>query len=639
MNHLMVLCMATILCSVAPAAAAPSARWPAEKAWAWYRTQPWLCGINYVPSTASNTTEFWHADTFDEKVIDRELGWAQGLGFNTCRVFVQYLVWKHDPEGLKKRLDRFLGIAAGHGISTIVVPFDDCVFGDPWQTEPYLGKQRDPIPGMILPSWTPSPGLAAVTDQSVWPDLEKYIRDIIGSFAHDARVVLWDLYNEPGNSGMGDKSLPLLRATFAWAAAANPDQPLTVSVWTGAMPNLSALQIACSDVVSFHAYTNLEGMKQAIAGHKSHGRPVICTEWMARLQGSRWDTDLALLKSENVGCYAWGFVNGRTQAQFPWGSKRDAPEPKVWFHDLLRRDGSPYDPAEVAVIRRITDAPGVSKLKPLFDFPVRDTCVCLANGVYYLTGTTGHPTWWQTNEGIRVWKSSDLAAWEPRGLVWTFERDGTWQKKFVDGKRAIWAPEIHYFKNTFWLSYCVNYGGTGILRSTSGAAEGPYVDVKPDGPLTGEIDASLFCDDDGAVYFVYQNGKIARLTDDMTRLAEEPRLLKPAGGAQVGFEGAFMFKANGCYHLSCADFVNGEYHDFVARARNIDGPYGDRFLAVPHGGHNMFFKDREGAWWSTFFGNDVNAPFKERPGMLRVEFVLDGSVRPLLPAPGAGKKP
>ncbi len=621
----------------AESAPAASARWSPEKAWEWYRAQPWICGFNYVPSSACNTTEFWQAESFDAPAIDRELGWARGIGFNSCRVFLQYLVWKHDPDGLKERIDRFLGIAARHGITTAIVFFDDCCFGDPLLTAPSLGAQREPIPGMILPSWTPSPGLAAVTDRNVWPDLERYVKDIAGRFGRDPRVIMWDLYNEPGNTNMGDKSLPLVEAAFAWAAAANPDQPLTVSVWTGAYPNLNAAQCARSDVISFHAYTNFDGMTQAIAAHKAHGRPVICTEWMARLQGSRWDTDLPLFTREAVGCYAWGLVNGRTQAQFPWGSPRNAPEPKVWFHDIMRRDGSPYDPAEIAAIRRVTGAPGVARLEPLFDFPVRDTCVCRAGDAYYLTGTTGYPAWWETNEGIRVWRSHDLKTWEPLGLVWTFERDGTWQKKTVDKKRAVWAPEIHWFKETFWLAYCVNYGGTGILKSTTGKAEGPYADVKPGGPLTAEIDASLFCDDDGSVYFVYQNGKIARMKDDMSDLAEEPRLCAPSNAPQVGFEGAFVFKAGGAYHLACADFVAGEYHCFVARAPSLMGPYGERRLAIPHGGHNMFFADREGSWWSTFFGNDPQAPFRERPGLLRVEFGLDGGVRPYLPAPAPAR--
>jgi xylan 1,4-beta-xylosidase len=283
-----------------------------------------------------------------------------------------------------------------------------------------------------------------------------------------------------------------------------------------------------------------------------------------------------------------------------------------------------------------TPAPaGVAKLSPippLFDFPVRDTCVCVGpDGVYYLIGTTGHPTWWNTNEGMRVWKSKDLKTWEPLGLVWSFEKDSTWQK-IKDGKRAIWAPELHYFKGTFWIAYCVNYGGTGVLRSKTGKAEGPYTDIKADGPLTSEIDASLFADDDGKVYFVWQNGKIARMKDDMSGLAEEPRVLKPANAPQVGFEGAFLEKINGRYHLICAEFnKSGEHSTYdcmAASASSIYGPYGDRYLAVPGGGHNMVFKDTKGNWWSTYFGNDDKALFREKPGILPIRLVEAGQIRP-----------
>jgi beta-xylosidase len=132
------------------------------------------------------------------------------------------------------------------------------------------------------------------------------------------------------------------------------------------------------------------------------------------------------------------------------------------------------------------------------------------------------------------------------------------------------------------------------------------------------------------VYFVYQNGKIARMKDDMSGLAEEPNLLKPANASHVGFEGAFIFKVNNRYYLSCADFIDGRYHCYVASSKYLYGPYGDRYLAVPHGGHNMFFKDAKGQWWSTLFGNDGDAPFKERPGLLRIEFGDDGEPRLLV---------
>ena len=277
-------------------------------------------------------------------------------------------------------------------------------------------------------------------------------------------------------------------------------------------------------------------------------------------------------------------------------------------------------------------APALPAVKPLFDFPVRDTCVCLAEGSYYLIGTTGAPTWWKTNEGIRLWRSKDLAQWEPLGLVWSVEKDATWQK-MRDNKRAIWAPELHYLHKNFWITYCINWesGGTGILKSTTGKAEGPYVDVKTDGPLTNEIDASLFQDEDGKVYFVYQDGKIARMKDDMTGLAETPRLLKPANAEHVGFEGAFLFKMQGRYFLSCAEFIDNQYHCMIAGADKLEGPYGDRYLALPHAGHNMFFRDAQGAWWSTFFGNDDRAPFKERPAILRIELSSSGRIVPMAP--------
>ncbi len=279
--------------------------------------------------------------------------------------------------------------------------------------------------------------------------------------------------------------------------------------------------------------------------------------------------------------------------------------------------------------------PQLPPVKPLFDFPLRDPSVCLApDGFYYLTGTTGYPTWWETNDGIRIWKSRDLRDWTPLGLVWSFGKEGAWNEVFKKGRRALWAPEIHFLKGTFWLTYSLNYGGTGLLKSTTGKAEGPYAEVQPGKPMTEGIDASLFQDDDGTVYFVYQNGQIARMKGDMSGLAEKPRLLKPQGSREVGFEGAFLFKTEGRYFLAAAEFVASDtanpkqktYDCMVASAKQLRGPYGPRRLVVPHGGHNMFFRDRDGNWWATLFGGDERAPFRERPAMLRVKISGDGGI-------------
>lgn len=330
-----------------------TSRWKAEKAWNWYRKTPWLCGFNFIPSTAINTTEMWQADTFDPQTIERELGWAEKIGFNTCRVFVQYLVWDHDPRGMFQRMEQFLEIANRHGISTMYTLFDDCAFAG---KQPYLGKQDEPVPSIHNSGWTPSPGFEREVNKAFWPRLEEYVHSVVSCFAHDERVVAWDLFNEPGNSDMGNKSLALLTDSFRWARAENPDQPLTAGVWRRDTPELNKAMLENSDVISFHAYSNLDFLKGMAEELRLHAYPLLCTEWMARTLGNRWETDLPYLKQERIGCYCWGLVSGKTQTCFPWGTPQGAPEPEVWFHDLFYPDGRAYRPEEIEVIQAMTQA-------------------------------------------------------------------------------------------------------------------------------------------------------------------------------------------------------------------------------------------------------------------------------------------
>jgi hypothetical protein len=283
-------------------------------------------------------------------------------------------------------------------------------------------------------------------------------------------------------------------------------------------------------------------------------------------------------------------------------------------------------------------APGLRKL---FDEPLRDPAICLGpDRTYYLTGTSP-PFWGYNNEsGIRLWKSKDLVAWEPLGTVWRYGAS-PWHAAYLKAKKPLWAPEVHYLKNTFWLTYSVpgwdgtaNTSGSGLLKSTTGKAEGPYQDMCPAERLGDEIDASLFEDDDGQVYFLWHSGKIGRLKPDMTGLAEPYRWLRtskpdpdpkrhsglcagifgPKSFDHVGYEGMFLFKAGGRYYLSCAEQIEGRYSCMVATSAKLDGPYGERYEAIPHGGHNTFFLDGQGRRWSTFFG----PPWYERPAILPV---------------------
>src|SRR6185503_8053146 len=136
-----------------------------------------------------------------------------------------------------------------------------------------------------------------------------------------------------------------------WGREARVEQPLTVGIWTGDLPLLSRKSLELSDVVSFHNYGPLPDLKHQVEELRALGRPLFCTEYMARTRGSRFETHLPYFKEERVACYNWGLVNGRTQTHIPWASAPGSAEPELWFHDIFRRDGSPYLRPETDAIR------------------------------------------------------------------------------------------------------------------------------------------------------------------------------------------------------------------------------------------------------------------------------------------------
>lgn len=323
--------------------------WTADKANNWYKKQGWLVGADFLPSTAINQLELWQAETFDSATIDKELGWAANIGMNVMRVYLHDLAWKADEKGFKKRMDKFLSIAASHKIKILFCIFDDC-----WNPDPAIGKQPEPKPGVHNSGWVRSPGKSVHNDPSQWNYLKQYVTDILTRFKNDDRILMWDLYNEPANSAYGMSSLPLLKKIFEWAWAVKPMQPLTAGVWFMDFPAVNAFQLNNSDVITFHNYDDTVSMKTAIDTLQKRGRPVICTEYMARRNNSKFETHLPILKRYNVGAINWGLVSGKSNTIFPWGSKEGSPEPNPWFHDVFRKDGTPYDVKEVELIKQLT---------------------------------------------------------------------------------------------------------------------------------------------------------------------------------------------------------------------------------------------------------------------------------------------
>ncbi len=265
------------------------------------------------------------------------------------------------------------------------------------------------------------------------------------------------------------------------------------------------------------------------------------------------------------------------------------------------------------------------KYEPVADIHLRDPFIMLSeDGYYYMTGTYEPEDWANTKE-IHIYRSPDLSEWTDLGAVWNFQRDATWQKAILtDGSSPIWAPELHYINGTYWICYSLGWGSMSgsILKSTTGKVEGPYEDVCGKA-IFDYIDATLFVDN-GKVYAIWSDGKLAEMNSDRTALKSEPVSLKSKSGNFVGFEGCYVMKIDGVYYLCSSTYTyhvgaDGKlyqtYDSYYAFSDRLEGPYSERRLLLERGGHNNLFYDKDGNLCTTaFYGQD----FSERPAVVRI---------------------
>jgi hypothetical protein len=350
-----------------PRASAESSRWSSDRANRWYQTQGWPVGANFITSTAINQLEMFQPGTYDPRRIDQELGWARAHGLNSVRVFLHDQLWAQDSRGFQTRLAQFVGISARHRIKPLFVLFDSC-----WDPFPKVGQQRAPTPGVHNSGWVQGPGAERIDDKRYARTMQDYVTGVMTQFRNDDRVLGWDVWNEPDNPAPQyarveradklDRVADLLPQVFSWARSVDARQPLTSGVWDGewadpgSRTTIQNIQLTNSDVISFHSYAGPSAFESRINQLTPHGRPILCTEYMARPQGSTVESILPIAKQHNVGAINWGLVAGKTQTYFPWDSWNHpySAVPKVWFHDLLRPDGTAFENIESQTIRSLS---------------------------------------------------------------------------------------------------------------------------------------------------------------------------------------------------------------------------------------------------------------------------------------------
>lgn len=299
----------------------------------------------------------------------------------------------------------------------------------------------------------------------------------------------------------------------------------------------------------------------------------------------------------------------------------------------------------------------VPPILPAMELHLRDGVVTLGgDGNYYLTGSSGDNIWAYA-KGIELWKSTDLKSWDYVGLVWDIDKEADewvkrWRRHPRRAVRAVWAPEIHYVRGNYYICFSMCPHGIGLLKSSTGKPEGPYVNAFNDNsaPIVDAIDPTLFEDEDGSVYLTYGAAtRIVKLKDDLSGFDGKPRDVvlavndtvpahhavkcRKRGMRDLGHEGAVLFKRDGLYYLGAADDYEGRYTTCLAVSESLYGPYRLRHESVPCGGGTGFFKDKAGNWWCSYFGNDTQTHFREKIGFVKVAFSVDGRAYPALEQP------
>ena len=349
-------------------------QWTPAEAREWYKKYPWIRGCNFIGSDCCSRIDMWQSYHSDEHLLtaDNELALAEKLGFNTIRLLIEFDVWAQEHDSFMTIFESYISLAAKHKITVLPVLANEAVisrgefrFKPLGEQKYYLGYHQGRLP--LTPEQSAQ---NPVHPLEVVPYRTQYLQmvtEIVKKYADDTRILAWDVYNEPGII-LKERSRPLIRLLFDTVRACDPSQPLMADIFRPikcdeVTDETDRLSLSLSDVISFHGYWPYEKLLPMIEVLKKEERPIFMTEWLNRIMNNTVKEIYPLLYLENIACWCWGFVLGKTQTNEPWDSLwlqyENGTHPEYdftkWMHDLYRPGFHPYDPHEIELIRQYND--------------------------------------------------------------------------------------------------------------------------------------------------------------------------------------------------------------------------------------------------------------------------------------------
>ena len=234
------------------------------------------------------------------------------------------------------------------------------------------------------------------------------------------------------------------------------------------------------------------------------------------------------------------------------------------------------------------------------DISVHDPVMIKQKDTYYL---------YCTGTGISVFSSKDLKKWTKEPAI--FQEKPVWADSVAaDFKNHIWAPDISFHNNTYYLYYSVsafakNTSAIGVTTNTTldpkdpaykWVDQGIVIQSIPNRDLWNAIDPNLTFDENNTPWLAFgsfwEGLKMVKLNSDLKSIAQPQEWhtiakrkrsfeLADTDPGDGELEAPFIFKKNGYYYqfLSwdlCCRGEKSTYKVVIGRSKTITGPYVDK---------------------------------------------------------------